>query len=90
MVANIVVELPWNTLMTVIMFASWYDPVGLYNNAIPAGQVMERGSLMFLLVWSFFMFTSTFAHLAIAGVDTAEAGGNIASLIFSLLLIFCG
>jgi ABC-type multidrug transport system permease subunit len=28
--------------------------------------------------------------MAVAGVDTAEAGGNAANLVFSLTLLFCG
>lgn len=45
---------------------------------------------MFLLIWSFLLFTSTFAHMVIAGIELAETGGNIATLLFSLCLIFCG
>ena len=45
---------------------------------------------MFLLIWAFLMFTSTFAHMVIVGVESAETGGNIANLLFSLCLIFCG
>lgn len=90
MTANILVELPWNTLVAVIMFFCWYYPVGLYQNAQPTDAVTERGGLMFLFLLMFLLFTSTFAHMAIAGVETAENGGNIANLIFSLLLLFCG
>ncbi|EJT82138.1 hypothetical protein GGTG_02112 [Gaeumannomyces tritici R3-111a-1] len=90
MLSQIIVELPWNTLMAVIMFFCWYYPVGLYRNAILADQVVERGGLMFLYLWIFLIFTSTFTDLMIAGFETAEAGGNIANLLFSLCLIFCG
>lgn len=41
-------------------------------------------------MWVFLLFTSTFAHMVIAFNDTAENGGNIANLAFSLCLIFCG
>ncbi|KIW02434.1 uncharacterized protein PV09_06248 [Verruconis gallopava] len=90
MLSNIIVELPWQTLMAVIMFFSFYYPVGFYRNAEPAGQVHERGALFFLLMWIFLIFTSTFTHMIIAAVETAEAGGNIANLLFSLTLVFCG
>ncbi|KAL8420361.1 hypothetical protein RB594_003230 [Gaeumannomyces avenae] len=90
MLSQIIVELPWNTLMAVIMFFCWYYPVGLYRNAILADQVVERGGLMFLYLWIFLIFTSTFTDLMIAGFETAEAGGNIANLLFTLCLIFCG
>ena len=90
MLSQIIVELPWNTLMAALMFVCWYYPVGLDQNAIPAGQVAERGGLMFLLLVAFMLFTSTFTDFIIAGFETAEAGGNIANLLFSLCLIFCG
>ncbi|KAF4932541.1 ZEB2-regulated ABC transporter 1 [Colletotrichum fructicola] len=90
MLSQIIVELPWNTLMAAIMYFCWYYPVGLYNNAIPADQVTERGALMFLYLLVFLLFTSTFTDFIIAGFETAEAGGNIANLLFMLCLIFCG
>ncbi|CAK7202027.1 Multidrug resistance protein [Sporothrix eucalyptigena] len=90
MLSQIIVELPWNTLMSVLMFVCWYYPIGLNANAAAAGQTAERGALMFLLLWVFLLFTSTFTDLIIAGFETAEAGGNIANLLFSLCLIFCG
>ena len=88
--SNIIVELPWNTLMSVLIFFTWYYPIGMYRNAIPDNQVHERGALMFLLIWAFLMFASTFTHMIIAGIETAETAGNIANLLFSLTLIFCG
>jgi ATP-binding cassette, subfamily G (WHITE), member 2, PDR len=45
---------------------------------------------MFLLIFAFMIFTSTFTHMVIAAVDSAETGGNIANLLFSLTLVFCG
>ena len=90
MLSNIIVELPWNTLMAVILFFSWYYPIGMFRNAIPENQVTERGGLMFLLILAFLLFTSTFTDMVIAGIENAETGGNIAQLLFSLTLIFCG
>ncbi|KAL4934904.1 hypothetical protein BDV06DRAFT_144677 [Aspergillus oleicola] len=90
MTANILVELPWNTLMAVLIYVCWYYPVGLYRNAEPTNAVHERGALMFLLILTFLLFTSTFAHMIIAGIELAETGGNLANLLFSLCLVFCG
>ncbi|KAI1644671.1 ABC transporter ABCl1 [Daldinia loculata] len=90
MLSQIIVELPWNTLMAVFMFFCWYYPIGLYRNAVDAGQTTERGALMFLLLWAFLIFTSTFTDMIIAAFETAEGGGNVANLMFSLCLIFCG
>lgn len=90
MMSNIIVELPWNSLMAVMIFFCWYYPIGLYRNAIPTHAVHERGGLMFLLVWEFLLFTSTFTNMVIAAIEDAETGGNIANLMFSLTLVFCG
>ncbi|KAE8348673.1 ABC-2 type transporter-domain-containing protein [Aspergillus coremiiformis] len=90
MTANILVELPWNSLMSVLIFVCWYYPIGLYRNAEPTDTVHERGALMWLFILAFLLFTSTFAHMMIAGIELAETGGNLANLIFSLCLIFCG
>ncbi|KAJ5995548.1 hypothetical protein N7481_002525 [Penicillium waksmanii] len=90
MASNIIVELPWNFLVAVLMFFCWYYPVGLYQNAEPTDAVSERGALMFLYLLVFLWFTSTFTHMVVAGVETAETGGNIANLLFALLLLFCG
>ena len=95
MMSNIIVELPWSTLGAALLYFCWYYPIGLYQNAepnalYPTNAVTERGGLMYLLIWSFLLFSSTFAHMLIAGMGDAETGGNIANLMFSLSLIFCG
>ncbi|KAL2831875.1 ABC-2 type transporter-domain-containing protein [Aspergillus pseudoustus] len=90
MCSNIVVELPWNTLMAAIIYFCWYYPIGLYNNASQTDSTTEKGGLMFLLIWVFLLFTSTFSHMVIAGIELPETGGNIATMLFSLCLVFCG
>lgn len=90
MISNIVVELPWNSFCAILIFFCWYYPIGLYKNAIPTDEVTQRGGLMFLLIWQFLLFTSTFSTMIIAALDSAEVAGNIANLMFSLCLVFCG
>ncbi|PNP43700.1 hypothetical protein TGAMA5MH_04672 [Trichoderma gamsii] len=90
MLSQIAVEIPWNSLMSLFMFLCVYYPVGFNKNAEPAGQVAERGGLMWLLFWQFLVFTCTFAHACIAITDTAEAGGNLANVLFMMCLLFCG
>lgn len=90
MLSQIIVEIPWNTLMAVIMFFSWYYPLGLYRNTFEDGATTERGALVFLLILAFLLFTCTFTHMIIAAFETAEAGGNVANILFTLCLIFCG
>ncbi|KAK1762467.1 putative abc transporter cdr4 protein [Phialemonium atrogriseum] len=90
MLSQVLVEIPWNSLMSVFMFVCVYYPVGLNKNAEAAGQAAERGALMWLLFWQFLVFTCTFAHACIAIADTAEVGGNLANVLFMMCLIFCG
>lgn len=90
MLASILVELPWNILMAVPAFFSWYYPIGLYRNAYPTDSVTLRGGTMFLLILIFLMFTSTFSSMLIAGIEHPETGSNIAQLLFSFCLIFNG
>lgn len=90
MVASIFTELPWNILMSVPIFFSWYYPIGLYHNAEPTDAVIERGGIMFLFILIFMIFTSTFSSMMIAGFDQPETGSNVAQLMFSLCLIFNG
>ncbi|KAL9101511.1 MAG: hypothetical protein Q9163_003237 [Psora crenata] len=90
MLSNIVAELPWNTLMAIIIFLCFYYPVGMYRNALPVHQTHERGALMFLLIWEFLLHMSTFSHMMIAAADSTETASNISSLLFSMWFIFCG
>lgn len=99
--SNVVVEIPWNgefiivallisVLVATVFFFCYYYPVGYYQNAVFTDTVHLRGAEMFLFMQVFFLFTSTFATAIIAGMDLAETAGNIANLMFSLCLIFCG
>ncbi|KIX04357.1 uncharacterized protein Z518_05225 [Rhinocladiella mackenziei CBS 650.93] len=90
MLSNILVEFPWATLSAVVLFFCWYYPIGLYQNATYTDAVSSRGALEFLFVWEFILFSSTFAHMIIAGIATAEAAGNLANVLFSLCLLFNG
>ena len=72
----------WLSGFLISLFRSY--SIGLYRNAQPTDSVHERGAQMFLLVEAFLWFTSTFAQMVIAAIPTAETGGNIGNLIFSL------
>ena len=88
--SNILVEMPWNTLMSIFIFASWYFPVGLYRNSPTPQLVAENSGIILLLMWAYMMYMSTFAHMIQAGVELAGMAGNYANLLFMLTLIFCG
>ncbi len=90
MLTNIFVEIPWAIVASILLFFCWYYPIGLYRNAGATNAVVERGGLMFLLVTSFVLYASTFAIMVVAAIADAETAANIANLLFSLSLIFCG
>ncbi|KAH7327322.1 multidrug resistance protein CDR1 [Rhexocercosporidium sp. MPI-PUGE-AT-0058] len=90
MLSNILVELPWNTLMAILIFVGWYYPIGLYRNAEYNDIGAKSAVTVLLFMWIYMIFTSTFGHMVQAGVDLAEMGGNYANLLFMLSLIFCG
>lgn len=88
--ANIIVEIPWNSVAALLVFFPFYYLVGMDKNAIPTQTVTERGGLMFLIIWAFTLFQSTFADMVIAAVPTAEIGALVALVLFASYLIFCG
>lgn len=77
-------------LVATVFFFCWYYPIGFYRNAVATNTVHERGALTYLYMLQFFFFTSTFATAIIAGMEQAETAGNIANLLFSMSLVFCG
>lgn len=83
-IANIVIEIPWQVLAGVVSWACYYFPV--YG----ANQARHRQGLMLLFIIQFFIFTSTFATLIISALPDAETGGTIATLMFMLTLVFNG
>ena len=88
--SNIISELPWQTILAVVQFATWYYPSGMYRNALATQDLNERGALMFLLIWSYMLFSSTFSQMVVTIMPDAATGINISALLYSLSLIFCG
>jgi ATP-binding cassette subfamily G (WHITE) protein 2 (PDR) len=76
--------------MSVCCFVCWYFPIGLYRNAEYTDSVNSRGITMFLQVWIFFVFTSTFATMSIAGIESAEVASGIVNLFVIMMFAFCG
>ncbi|KGO65937.1 CDR ABC transporter [Penicillium italicum] len=88
--AQVIVEIPWNSLAALITFIPFYYLIGMNHNASQAHQTTERGGLMFLLIWGFLMHCGTFTTLVVASAATAEIGAILALLLFVFCLIFCG
>ena len=68
----------------------WYYPIGLYQNASSTDEAISRGGLVFLFIWAFMMFTSTFTHILIVGIDSADAAGSVGNICYMLCMAFCG
>ncbi|KAL2818268.1 ABC-2 type transporter-domain-containing protein [Aspergillus granulosus] len=83
-IANVLVEVPWQILAGIVSWACYYFPV--YG----ANQAPHRQGLMLIFVIQFYIFTSTFASLIISALPDAETGGTIATLMFMLTLVFNG
>ncbi|PLB37806.1 putative ABC multidrug transporter [Aspergillus candidus] len=88
--ANMLVEAFWNSVFSLFSFFFWYFPMGLYRNARYTDAEHSRGVLVFLFIWVFFLFSSTFSHLIIAGIDSAEVAGGIVGLLTVMMFTFCG
>ncbi|KAK1149844.1 Multidrug resistance protein [Aspergillus melleus] len=90
MLANIVVELPWNSLAAVIIFIPFYYLIGMDENAKITDTVTERSWLMLLLIWSFMMHCATYTIMVVAAAITAEVGAIISLIMYCMCLIFSG
>ncbi|KAL7423778.1 Multidrug resistance protein [Cryptotrichosporon argae] len=88
--SNIIVEIPWSMFVGTIFFLEWFYAIGFYENMEETGTTSERTALVWLLLEQFMLFSSTFATAITAGIELAETAGNLANLLFSLTLIFCG
>ncbi|KAK8050931.1 hypothetical protein PG993_002316 [Apiospora rasikravindrae] len=87
---NILVEIFWQTVASVIVFAAWYYFTGLWRNGDPSFGTAERGGLVFVLVWLFCLWITTFSQAVGVGIEHAETAVQIATLCFWLSLVFCG
>lgn len=89
-VSQIFVEIPWNVLAGTLAFCIYYYAVGFYSNASQAGQLHERGALFWLYSIAYYVYIGSMGTMAIALVPVKEAAANLASLLFTIALSFCG
>lgn len=88
--AQITVEVPWNFLMGTITYFCWYYPVGLWRNAEATDAVAERGAYMWLMITAWYVYSGTLGQACVAGMEIADNAANLAMLLFTLSLTFCG
>jgi len=86
---SVTAELPWQTLTAIPVFLLWYFPTGIYLNSEGVERI-ERGALLFLLLWAFFIFMATFAIMVASALKQAPVAANIAVVLYQLMLLFCG
>lgn len=81
-------EVPWQCLTAILAFLCWYYPVGFVRH-FEEGVTSRSGvTLFFILV--FYMFASSLGFLVVAGMGDADSATNIAVMLFSFSLLFCG
>ncbi|KAI1457448.1 ABC-2 type transporter-domain-containing protein [Annulohypoxylon moriforme] len=83
LIANTIVELPYQVIAGIIVFASVYYP-------ITGIQSSDRQGLVLLFIVQFFLYSSTFAHMTVAALPNAETAGALVTLLVLMSLIFCG
>lgn len=88
--ANIITEITWLTIISVLIFVCWYYPTGLYRNGDSAFGTTERGALSFVLIWAFTLWSSTLSQAFAASIEQPETAIQMATLCFWLSLVFCG
>ncbi|KAH7324462.1 ABC-2 type transporter-domain-containing protein [Stachybotrys elegans] len=88
--SNVIVELWWQTVASVVVFASWYYLTLLWQNGDESFGTAERGALVFVLIWLFCLWLTTFSQAVGIGFEHDEQAVQIATLCFWLSLVFCG
>ncbi|KAK1756393.1 ABC transporter-like protein [Echria macrotheca] len=82
-IANIVVEMPWQILTGILTYACFYYPVvGI--------QSSSRQGLVLLFVIQLFIYASSFAHMTITALPDAQAAGGLVVLLTMMSTIFSG
>lgn len=88
--SNVISEIPSQSIMALIAYLTWYYPTGLYRTGLATESLNARGALTFFFLWSYMIFSSTFAQLVGSIIPDAATGINVANLLFMLSTIFCG
>ena len=89
--SNILSEIPAQSVMAILLFITWYFPLGMYRHTVVSGpDAVGRGALVLGLLWCYTLFCSTFSQMLATIMPDAATGVNVASLLYSLALIFCG
>ncbi|KAI1742988.1 P-loop containing nucleoside triphosphate hydrolase protein [Xylaria scruposa] len=88
--SNILVELLWQTIVSVPVFATWYYPTGLYRLGNITFSTSQRSGLILVLIWLFNLWAATLSQVFAALMSQDALAMQLATLSFWLSLVFCG
>ncbi|TEA17298.1 ZEB2-regulated ABC transporter 1 [Colletotrichum sidae] len=83
MFANITVEIPYQIVTGVLIFACFYYPV-------MGVQTSARQGLVLLFAVQLLVYASSFAHMTIAAFPDAQTASGVVTLLVLMSLTFCG
>ncbi|UKZ57315.1 hypothetical protein TrVGV298_011168 [Trichoderma virens] len=82
-IANIFVEIPYQILMGILVFACFYYPVVGVQSSI-------RQILVLLFIMQLFIFASSFAHMIIVAMPDAQTAASIVTFLTLMSTLFNG
>lgn len=82
--ANMLVEIPYQCFLSVLVWASWYFPIFGYH------QDGSSQGMMLVFVLQFLLFASTFGQMIIFSMPSTETAGTVSTILFTLTLQFNG
>ena len=83
MIANIVVEVPYQVVAGILSFACYYYAVNGVQSSLRQGLVL-------LYTVALFIYASTFAHMTIAALPNAQTASAIVTMLMIMMTLFNG
>jgi ATP-binding cassette subfamily G (WHITE) protein 2 (PDR) len=83
MLANVIVEIPYQIMTGILIWACFYYPV----LGVQAGA---RQGLILLFCMQLFIYASSFAQMTIAALPDAQTASAIVTLFTFMSILFCG
>jgi ABC-type multidrug transport system permease subunit len=83
-IANILVEIPYQIMTGILIYACWYFPV------MGANQSSERQGLVLLFIVQIFIYAGAFAQMTIVAMPDAQTAAHIVTLLSLMSITFCG
>lgn len=84
LIANIVVEIPFQIMTGILIWACFYYPV------VGTGQSSVRQALVLLFSMQLLIYASAFAQMTIAALPDAQTASGLVTLFTFMSILFCG